>query len=182
MGGKPALEYYQDGLFGTPRTTTWRRGQPAEVYWSSGSKHRGGYAYRLCRVNNGEVWKVTEECFQQGHLNFHGKYDVLIYISFHLMIIGKTSWIYYKPLAGHYTEDGWQAIDLVSTTEGTTPEGSQWAKMDLPRKPQNGDYWAWRDLVEVPESLVPGDYVLSFRWDCQRTPQVWSACANIQVV
>ena len=109
------------------------------------------------------------------------KYDVLLYISFHLMTIGKTSWIYNKPY-GHYTEDGWEAIDLVSTTEGTTPEGSQWAKMDLPRKPQNGDYWAWRDLVEVPESLAPGEYVLSFRWDCQQTPQVWNACANIQVV
>ena len=71
-GGKPALEHYQDGLFGTPKTTTWRRGEPAEVYWG-GPGHRGGYAYRLCKVNNGEVWKVTEECFQQGHLNFHGK-------------------------------------------------------------------------------------------------------------
>ena len=72
VGGKPALEHYQDGLFGTPKTTTWTRGMPAEVYWSSGSKHRGGYAYRLCKVNDGKVWEVTEECFQDGHLNFHG--------------------------------------------------------------------------------------------------------------
>merc|ERR1712227_1092839 len=33
---------------------------------------------------------------------------------------------------GNYSEDGWQAVDLVSTTEGTTPEGSQWAKINLP--------------------------------------------------
>ena len=95
---------------------------------------------------------------------------------------GKTSWIYDKPLDGHYSEEGWQAIDLVSTTKGTTPAGSQWAKIDLPRNTASGDSWAFKDLVEVPETLAPGEYVLSFRWDCQRTPQVWSGCANIKIV
>lgn len=51
-------------------------GEPAEVYWHSGAYHRGGYAYRLCRVHNQKYWKVTEECFQQGHLNFAGKENV----------------------------------------------------------------------------------------------------------
>merc|ERR1719445_1954062 len=145
------------GFFGETRSTQWARGEPAAVYWQSGAKHRGGYAYRLCKVNNGKIWEVTEECFQEGHLNFHGK----------------TSWIYDKPLDGHYSEEGWQAIDLVSTTKGTTPLGSQWAKIDLPRNTASGDSWAFKDLVDVPETLAPGEYVLSFRWDCQRTPQVW---------
>ena len=48
-------------------------GEPAEVYWHSGAYHRGGYAYRLCRVYNQKYWKVTEECFQQGHLSFSGE-------------------------------------------------------------------------------------------------------------
>ena len=61
------------GFFGEPTTTTWVRGEPAEVAWYSNAHHRGGYAYRLCKVNNGEVWKVTEECFQNGHLNFYGE-------------------------------------------------------------------------------------------------------------
>ena len=55
--------------------------------------------------------------------------------------------------------------------------------MNLPKKPdKRGDSWAWKDLVEVPESLEPGEYVLSFRWDSQQTPQVWNACANIEIV
>ena len=37
-------------------------------------------------------------------------------------------------------------------------------------------------MVEVPENLEPGEYVLSFRWDCQQSPQVWNSCANIQIV
>merc|ERR1712029_1065059 len=167
VGGKPALEHYEEGFFGDPTTTTWVRGEPAEVAWYSGAHHRGGYAYRLCKVNNGEIWKVTEECFQKGHLNFYGT----------------TSWIYRRPGKGDkFKEDGWQAVDLITTREGTTPEGSEWASMVTLPDHVERDSWAMRDLVEVPETLEAGEYVLSFRWDCQKTPQVWNACANIQVV
>ena len=38
----------------------------------------GGYAYRLCQVKRGKVWKTTEKCFQKGHLNFHGKLRLLV--------------------------------------------------------------------------------------------------------
>ena len=74
VGGKPAAEHYEDGLFKTPRLTTWTRGQPAEAYWASKAGHRGGYAYRLCKVNDAKFWEVTEECFRAGHLNFYGNF------------------------------------------------------------------------------------------------------------
>jgi len=164
VGGKPALEYYEEGFFGSPTLTTWKRGRTAEVYWKSGMKHRGGYAYRLCKVENGKVWRVTEKCFQNGHLKF----------------AGKTTWIYYMPATEDFSVDGWQAQDLITTTIGTTPEGSEWAKIDLP-KVKDDDDWAIKNLVRVPKSLEPGEYVLSFRWDCQQTPQVWNSCANILV-
>ena len=70
---------------------------------------------------------------------------------------------------------------MVTTREGTTPEGSEWASLVILPKNRDDDSWAIKDLVEVPESLEPGEYVLSFRWDCQRTPQIWNACANIKV-
>jgi len=141
-------------------------GEPAEVYWNSGAYHRGGCAYRLCRVYNQKYWKVTEECFQQGHLSFSGK----------------TSWIYWKPNDEHFYPGGWIPIELKTTRIGTTPEGSEWAKVNLPMKGSSHDNWAFKDLVEVPETLDPGHYVLSFRWDCQQSPQVWNACANIKIV
>lgn len=37
------------------------------------------------------------------------------------------------------------------------------------------------DAVKVPASLMPGEYVLSFRLDAELTPQVWSQCADITV-
>jgi len=43
-------------------------------------------------------------------------------------------------------------------------------------------YIAIRDLVKVPESLPTGPYILSWRWDCEATAQVWSNCADIEIV
>ena len=134
--------------------------------WNSGMGHRGGYAYRLCQVDNGEPWKVNEKCFQNGHLNFHG--DI--------------TWIYDAPFPGGFNPENWIAQPKKTTRIGTTPPGSEWAKVNLPRKDAKKDEWAIKDLVDVPENLAPGQYVLSFRWDSQRTPQVWNACANIEIV
>ena len=37
------------------------------------------------------------------------------------------------------------------------------------------------DRVKIPRGLK-GDYVLSWRWDCEQTNQVWNSCADITVV
>jgi len=166
VGGKSALSYYKDGFFGTPYVTTWERGTNQEVFWKSKAFHRGGYAYRLCKVNNGKIWEVTEECFQNGHLKFAG--DI--------------TWTYYDVHGDEpWNPDNWVAQPIIKTNEGTTPEGSEWVKIDLPTH-GGGIHWAFKDLVEIPEDLEPGEYVLSFRWDCQQSPQVWNSCANIQIL
>ena len=38
------------------------------------------------------------------------------------------------------------------------------------------------DQLKVPSHLTPGDYVLSFRWDCEQTNQIWASCSNIKIV
>lgn len=37
------------------------------------------------------------------------------------------------------------------------------------------------DKLEVPADLPEGDYVLSFRWDVEQTPQVWTSCADVTI-
>jgi len=37
------------------------------------------------------------------------------------------------------------------------------------------------DQLVIPKTLDEGDYVLSFRWDCEQTPQVWNTCASIRL-
>jgi hypothetical protein len=38
------------------------------------------------------------------------------------------------------------------------------------------------DYVKVPSELPPGKYILGFRYDCEATAQVWSNCADIELV
>ncbi|CAJ1379035.1 unnamed protein product [Effrenium voratum] len=37
------------------------------------------------------------------------------------------------------------------------------------------------DLVHVPKDLPEGEYVLSWRWDCEMTKQIWSSCADVTI-
>ena len=37
------------------------------------------------------------------------------------------------------------------------------------------------DVLEVP-ALPAGEYVLGWRWDCEATAQVWSNCADVELV
>ena len=53
------------------------------------------------------------------------------------------------------------------------------------------------DMLELPAELPAGEYgdhphriprsprarvaVLGFRWDCEQTPQIWNACANVEI-
>lgn len=37
------------------------------------------------------------------------------------------------------------------------------------------------DTLRVPADTVPGEYVLSWRWDCEGTAQVWNACSDITI-
>jgi hypothetical protein len=50
------------------------------------------------------------------------------------------------------------------------------------RLSEASDSYTWHivDKVVVPEAL--GSYVLSWRWDCEQTPQIWTNCADIEVV
>merc|ERR1711879_1144665 len=99
----------------------------------------------------------------------------------HLKFYGNEQWLYWHPDDEYFHEDGWIPTRIVTTDAGTTPPGSQWAMINLPTHPGSENKWAWKDLVEVPEDLEPGEYVLSFRWDTLHTPQVWNGCANINI-
>jgi len=36
------------------------------------------------------------------------------------------------------------------------------------------------DKLQVPD-VPPGEYSLSWRWDCEQTPQVWNSCADVAI-
>ena len=38
------------------------------------------------------------------------------------------------------------------------------------------------DRVVVPETLPAGDFLLSWRWDCEQSKQIWQNCADVRLV
>ena len=80
-------------------------------------------------------------------------------------------------------------INATRINEGTFPPGSMWTTVPFAypgieweaEEPMDQGYGHVIDKIKVPSSLEPGDYVLSFRWDCKCTSQVFSSCANIQI-
>jgi len=155
-------------MWHNPPVTEWKAGSFQEVSWYVGANHAGGYSYRLCKMPHGGISHLTEECFQQNPLDFEG--DV--------------QWVQYGKdrKTGHRTE-----LNALQTKEGTFPEGSMWRANQMVPHDEEGassDYGHghFYDYVKVPENLELGEYVLSFRWDSKCSPQVWTSCANINIV
>jgi hypothetical protein len=45
-----------------------------------------------------------------------------------------------------------------------------------------GFNFVMEDQVQVPAAISAGDYQISWRWDCEETPQVWNSCADLTIV
>ena len=138
--------------------TDWLAGSVQEVAWHVNANHAGGYGFRLCKLPTGGISELTEECFQQNHLDF----------------VGDHQWVVSDAEPENRTE-----ILAARTREGTFPRDSQWTKVPLEPPHQLAQVF---DYIEVPVDLEAGQYVLSFRWDCQGSPQIWNACANINII
>lgn len=60
-------------LDSTP-VAVWRAGSQQNISWAVTANHGGGYAYRLCRHGKNQ----SEECFQEGHLQFVGEFQYIL--------------------------------------------------------------------------------------------------------
>lgn len=158
---------HQDGTTLAPKErTVWQRGSTVEVAQSVTANHGGGYAYRLCPASNAP----TEACFQSHHLAFADDETTVRFVD------GKT-----------------RSIPATRTSTGTTPAGSQWTRNPIPKDTTffpapfpggQGIHWSFSlvDRVVIPSDLPTGNYVVSWRWDCELTPQVWANCGDVTIV
>eukprot|EP00930_Biecheleria_cincta_P023795 TRINITY_DN17121_c0_g1_i2.p1 TRINITY_DN17121_c0_g1~~TRINITY_DN17121_c0_g1_i2.p1 ORF type:complete len:385 (-),score=66.53 TRINITY_DN17121_c0_g1_i2:19-1173(-) len=89
----------------------WSAGSVVEVAWGIRYNHGGGYSYRLCPAKE----ELTEECFRKLQLNFTG--------------MPSLRWNDGKELFYHG----------MYLTEGTSPQGSMWARNQIPRIDDSGD-------------------------------------------
>lgn len=67
-----------------------------------------------------------------------------------------------------------------TTTEGGGKEGYDGSKERENSTGGRAAEWYITDRVYAPTE--PGDYILQWRWDNEQTPQIWTTCADIQVV
>ena len=180
MGSKVLPKY--------PSGAVWKAGATVETIWSVRANHGGGWQYRLCPL---EQMPCTEAQFQQLPMDFAA--DSKMLMSNGTML----------DLASTFVTDGtlpvggtWQMLPI-PMTRGVTPEG-KWSKPSLqfpapcydPTPPESlgqgictGEWMTnitMYDYLAVPK-VPAGEYVMSFRWDCESSAQVWQSCADVTI-
>jgi len=142
--------------------TVWQRGSVVELAQAVTANHGGGYAYRLCPASS----SPTEACFQSHHLAFADDTTTVRFV------------------------DG--STKTIPATR-TTIAGRQWTRNPIPKDTAffpapfsggSGVSWSFSlvDRMVLPSDLAAGDYTVSWRWDCELTPQVWTNCGDVAIV
>lgn len=174
--------------------TDWTRGAEVEVAWGIRANHGGGYSYRLCKLPESGRKGLTEECFQQTPLEF----------------VGDKQWVQYgedkatryeftavrtkegtNPPGSQWTKNPIPACNGLdggfhnsNCSNGTQfpPPGPGLFGFGITMPDYTITFgFSIIDKVKIPENLEAGYYVLSFRWDCEQTPQVWATCASVKL-
>jgi len=145
-----------------PAHTTWRQGEIVTVASSVYINHGGGWSWRLCPKSA----SVTEACFQENVLDFADANQTLRFTDGRDVVI-----------PARHTQDGKWARNPVPAAEGGESE------FPMPVEgliPSQWDFSVVETLI-VPNEIAPGEYLLSWRWDCELSRQVWLNCADITV-
>lgn len=187
----------------TPWSTEWRAGSVVEAAWGIRANHGGGYSYRMCRRDPSQPFDgLSEACFQATPLEFSGDTSWVHFdnaterVAFRANGTAEGT----TPVGSQWRKNPIPACKgpaggsllgvCLSGTQFPSPASNPKTGKKLQgfcesaaTGYQEGTCpFAIVDRLKVPPNLAPGDWVLSFRWDCEQTPQVWNTCSNIKVV
>lgn len=189
--------------------TLWVVGSTVEVAWGITANHGGGYQYRLCPAGSKlteDCFQQTPlefvgdfQWIQQGHgMNVNNRTQIpAVRISGDKVVPANSVWtrnpipacsspisggalhmpctgpMFKPPIPGGLGEAyGFGGGSCESSIPGTGCSPAQFKK-------ENFDFGIV-DKVLVP-NVPAGDYVLSFRWESEQTPQVWSSCSDVTI-
>ena len=178
-----------------PTGVVWKAGSVVEASWSIRANHGGGYQYRLCPASE----PLTEECFFKTPLPFASTVQTLTWSDSSLPPFHKEEEVW--KINGTYVSEGtlpagsmWARNPLPYSNdadpakppftfyplcnETITPMESDTGKCSG-RDPYNT---LITDELRVPADLTPGAYVLGIRWDCEKSAQIWTNCADLEIV
>lgn len=196
--------------YSLPKPTVWTQGSEAEVGWSITANHGGGYAYRLCPKSAPQTeecfqahhlsLKGDESYIVYGALA--EKPGARMPISALRLSTGTA------PSGSQWTRN---PIPACKSTSGGVGQGFNCSGLPPQFSPPLPGLYGYGkaecfkalggqctsaqeallrkffnfnivDKLDVPSSLALGNYTLSFRYDAEQTPQVWSNCADVMVV
>jgi len=88
------------------------------------------------------------------------------------------------PIPMRRTPDGfWSRNPVPAAKSGH--DASSGVEFPLPAGMESAEIMSWDfsvvEEVAVPSNLVPGEYLMSWRWDCEKSDQVWFTCADITI-
>jgi len=188
--------------------TEWVRGSAQEVAFSIHANHGGGYSYRLCPKSSNvteDCFQRHHLQFAGDQSWIQWRDDSSNRTAFTATRVSEGT----KPAGSQWTKNPIPACGDPSGGVGqggrcTTPpqfdpplpglygygaascfDGSGDGKMTCTA--EQSQYWVERfsfnilDKILVPADLPVGDYLLSFRWDSEQTPQVWSMCSDVVI-
>merc|ERR1712224_432860 len=183
----------------TPKKEKWVIGQTAPVAFGLIANHGGGYQYRLCPAGS----TLDEECFHKTRLEFAGPKSTFYWTEgpnakYHtefevdaVNVKARDGSVWRKnPIPAAACSAGGIEDDCKGAGPQFKPliNGDQWwgfSDYDISgtmKDPKHLKYLPYvRDHVKVPK-IALGHYVLSWRWDCEQTVQVWNSCADIEIV
>ena len=152
----------------------------------------GGYSFRLCPASA----RLTERCFQQRPLPFvPGRQALRLANGTELAIGGRyttegttpagSSWAQ-NPLPNRVCTNATEPSSCSDPQAFPPPCNEDVGKMGNAGRFCSGGGPGERvlivDTLRIPPDTPAGDYVLGYRWDCEISAQVWSACADVRIV
>lgn len=147
---------------------TWVAGSVVEVASAVFVNHGGGWSYRLCPKSG----DITEECFRKHYLPFVGDTATAHFTDGREISIP----------ARHTLDKLWSRNQIPPHQQGHDDPNLDF---DLPSSMTGQTVEAWdysiKEKVSLSADLVPGEYLVQWRWDAEKEPQVWLSCADVTI-
>jgi len=207
--GADAIDAYKLGAFQNVVTTEWKIGSVVEAAWSFWSNHGGGYAYRLCPASSnlteecfqaGHLDFVGDSHIIQWGANVSSRITIPAMYTKTGTYPPGSHWARVPIPAcggahgGYVTSFAlWPFPKILCEKYPWTPDSCNDYPLQFPAPFPGACGWGNDmygnnlpfnivDRLQVPSNLPAGEYVLSFRWDCEQGAQIWNTCANIRLV
>lgn len=147
---------------------TWTAGSVVEVASAVYVNHGGGWSYRLCPKSG----DITEECFRKNYLPFVGETAIAHFTDGREVSIPSR----------HTADKLWSRNQIPAHQQGHDDPHLDF-EMPSAMKGETVESWDYsiKEKVSVPSDLVPGEYLLQWRWDAEKEPQVWLSCADVTI-